>query len=342
MKRSIRAVFRFSHRINSILSVFKYNDERIKLLLNLSGFHSNRVYIYPDFHKNRKYYYKDFHRYYSFLINDKNQYLFTQLTSYLVFSKLTRYSDVLGVISKNVFISYQKDNIDIESIITNKKFVVKPILGGKGDNVYICKDVGNGTYLVNSEIYLKTDFIDFIKSLNDYIVQEFIEQHNYLKDIYSDSTNTIRLVTMREPISNEIFIAWSAQRIGTKQSTPVDNWTAGGISAEIDVEKGILSAAKYYDNQERKLLTFERHPDSNAQIKGITIPHWDKIKTELMLAHRALPNIHFIAWDIVVTQNAFEVIEVNNTSGVEHIQVHRPLLKDQRIKDFFQHHGIVK
>ncbi|MFA7436203.1 MAG: hypothetical protein WC006_07575, partial [Bacilli bacterium] len=60
-----KSVLKFIQRIKAIKSVFKYNDGRCNLLLNLQGYSSNRVYMYPDFKKNKKYYYKDFHRYYS-------------------------------------------------------------------------------------------------------------------------------------------------------------------------------------------------------------------------------------------------------------------------------------
>ena len=85
MRKFYNKIIRLLHRINSVISVFKNNNGKIRPILNLSGFNSNRTYVYPNFKKNRQFYLKDFHRYYSYIINDKNQYIFTKLTSYFVF-----------------------------------------------------------------------------------------------------------------------------------------------------------------------------------------------------------------------------------------------------------------
>jgi len=56
----MKKVFRFMYRANSVLSVFKQDAGRNNVCMNLLGFHSNKLYMYPDFSKLRKYYLTDY------------------------------------------------------------------------------------------------------------------------------------------------------------------------------------------------------------------------------------------------------------------------------------------
>jgi D-alanine-D-alanine ligase-like ATP-grasp enzyme len=54
----------------------------------------------------------------------------------------------------------------------------------------------------------------------------------------------------------------------------------------------------------------------------------------------AFPHLPRIGWDVVVTDDGgFVILEINAHAGVETLQVHRPLLRDPRIRRFYEHHG---
>lgn len=49
----------------------------------------------------------------------------------------------------------------------------------------------------------------------------------------------------------------------------------------------------------------------------------------------------YVGWDIIVTDDGYKIIEGNNYSDVNLLQIHRPLLADPRVRRFYLYHGII-
>lgn len=71
------------------------------------------------------------------------------------------------------------------------------------------------------------------------------------------------------------------------------------------------------------------------------MPGWERIKLDLLDIADQLSHIPYIGWDIIVTDDGeFSIIEANNnTSAV--IQMHDPLLCDERTRRFYERHGVL-
>jgi hypothetical protein len=61
--------------------------------------------------------------------------------------------------------------------------VVKPITGGGGKNVHLCRISEDG-YQVNGEIHTGSDFETKVGNLDEYLVCEFVEQADYARTLY--------------------------------------------------------------------------------------------------------------------------------------------------------------
>jgi len=183
------------------------------------------------------------------------------------------------------------------------------------------------------------EFSKLIGSLDNYIICEYIKQGEYGKSLFSETVNSIRILTMMSPDDNKPFIATAVQRIGTKKSRPVDNWAAGGLSAYIDVYTGVLSEAVSF--KDGVLRHHDTHPDTGKQIKGISIPNWDGVKNKILYVASKLPYIPYIAWDVVLLDKDILVIEANNCSGVNFLQVQEPLLKNKKVRQFYEYYSII-
>lgn len=183
----------------------------------------------------------------------------------------------------------------------------------------------------------------FCRRLSDssrYLVMEYVEQAEYIDQIYSDSANTIRAITMWDYEKNEPFLARVVHRIGTDTSAPTDNWNQGGISANIDVKSGRLTAAATL-TPEYYLQRIDTHPDTDVQIVGTEIPNWDQTKEKIRAMAAQLRYLPLLGWDIIISDDGVEVLEANSVPGVVTLQVHEPLLTDPRIRQFFEKHGVV-
>mgnify|MGYP003319580637 CR=1 FL=1 len=65
-----------------------------------------------------------------------------------------------------------------------------------------------------------------------------MEQHHYSSDIYDKTVNTIRFITLRDPETHKFKVFFAVQRVGTKETIPVDNGSRGGLVSKIDLETG--------------------------------------------------------------------------------------------------------
>ncbi len=217
--------------------------------------------------------------------------------------------------------------------------VLKWVLGGGGHNVRFLTRTGEG-WRIDGEPIERARLESELAGLNDYIVTDFAEQAGYADEFYPETTNTLRLVTMWDPETDEPFLARAIHRIGTARSAPVDNWSGGGLGAEIDPETGELGEAVFFPF-DGELGWREIHPDTGTRIEGTEVPGWERIRKDLLSMAETVPYIPYVGWDLVVTDDGeFEIIEANNYPGVKSLQVHRPLLTDERIRRFYRTHGV--
>ena len=214
-----------------------------------------------------------------------------------------------------------------------KNIYLKPVVGGGGKG--ISKITVNGNYWINDEEVSEEQLLSFIKDNHQFIATPEVKQHPYAAKVFPRSTNTIRILTTYRLKDHKVSIPEALHRFGTSETEPVDNVSIGGLFALIDLETGRLSEAKNYKNQ-----TFENHPDSDMPIRGVEVPRWDEIKSKCIEVASHFPYIPYMAWDIVVTEEGFEVIEINASTGITLFQMWEGK-KDQELGQFFKEQGVI-
>ena len=219
--------------------------------------------------------------------------------------------------------------------------VLKPIKGHKGQGLAFI-ELSEGVLLVNGFPSSVSDLVSMIEYAPDSVITEFISQADYALALYPRTANTIRVLTIWDYGSNQPFVAAAAQRIGTERSFPIDNWRAGlgGLSSEVNLETGSLSKAATVSS-DWELIWYDEHPETHSRIEGLVVPGWTEICQRLTEAARKLAWTPQIAWDVLVTQSGFTVIEINGGPGLLVHQVHQPLLKDSRTRNFYRVHKVI-
>lgn len=218
------------------------------------------------------------------------------------------------------------------------RLVLKWVKGGGGNNVLVCE--WDGGPVVNGDRLSPDAFGRKVQSLEEYIVCEFVEQSAFGDRLFPETSNTFRVITMYDEERGEPFAPIAIYRIGSERSRPVDNFSRGGLNAEIDVETGELGEAAQIPEPTR-VQWHDRHPDSGAAIAGETVPGWEAIREKLLRIAAAFPQTPYVGWDVVPTDEdgGFEIIEANSYPGMKAMQVHRPLLADERAERFYDAHG---
>jgi hypothetical protein len=150
---------------------------------------------------------------------------------------------------------------------------------------------------------------------------------------------------MIDPGTGEPFVASGTHRFGTRSSGHTDNWSAGGVSAGVDLETGELEAAVSPPAEGSSTTEWlEFHPDTGARISGVALPNWDRVEgTVLDLAAEYGWLWPHVGWDVVVSDDrgSVAVLEGEPRSIDPDQQAHGPLLAEDRVRRFYEHHGVI-
>jgi hypothetical protein len=213
---------------------------------------------------------------------------------------------------------------DYEALLAGRgELVIKPRNGMQGGGVRIVKP-GDADRLPRSNEFASIKVV----------------QHPYAAAIYPHAVNTVRLVTAWDADAGAFFVMAAAHRFGTSTSGRVDNWSAGGVAAGVNLETGALAPAIRQVNFDRARTWWPRHPDTGAPIEGVVIPHFERMRSELLQLCRHFPQI-FVGWDVVITEAGWTVLEANRFPALNLFQLHRPLLVDPRTEAFFRREKMI-
>ncbi len=185
--------------------------------------------------------------------------------------------------------------------------VIKPTVdssSGKDVNVL---DIHNGQNTKNGK-----SLEEIFNSYGDnFIVQEKIKQHSQLSTLYSNSVNTIRLITYI--CDNNVYITPISLRVGGSGSE-VDNIHAGGMSIAVS-EEGYLSKYAYRLGYGDSFEKFDLHPNSKVEFENYKLDFIpDMIKAAKKL-HLTTSNLGMISWDFTADANGNIVVVEANLKG---------------------------
>ena len=117
-----------------------------------------------------------------------------------------------------------------------------------------------------------------------------MNQHEQIARLNPTSLNTLRVLSYRN--QNEVIVLYVVIRIGRLGKT-VDNETAGGINADIDLNSGTIIECAYGTPKEKKIFT----TDNGTVLKGFEIPSFQKVIDNVKELHLRLPYFNLIGWD---------------------------------------------
>lgn len=170
--------------------------------------------------------------------------------------------------------------------------IIKPTLEGTW---------GQGVKLIKSENgmipSLNCSVQDLFKEYKrSFIIQERFEQHDDIAKLNPTSLNTLRVMSYRR--GNEIVILYAVIRIG-RLNQVIDNETAGGIKADIDLQTGRIKGVAFGSPKEPLMPK----TDVGTVLDGYQMPCFQKVLDLVKEMHLRLPYFNLIGWDMSVDKN---------------------------------------
>ena len=193
---------------------------------------------------------------------------------------------------------------EFNNFLSSNDCIVKPCFGTLGRGVSLVRQDDNHNL---------QGLFDYCCE-NNFLVEERIRACKEIEDFHPQSLNTIRVYTISKSGRCELVAA--ELRVGVGNSV-IDNASAGGIVAAIDLETGIIIG----DGADKAGNRYRAHPDTGKVFKGFVIPHWQKVVDTCKEMSAVVPEMVFGGWDICVLPNGnVEMMEVNSYPNVSGLQ----------------------
>lgn len=337
--RYIKHLFQHKHRVSFV-----------KCLWALSkGFLPESIVHYSDFKRYpRKEYINDWQTYTKAIrINSGyNEIMNNKLMFYDMMRPTGKIPKIYGYMAKNGIVLFDKKSSDLDDLIYLLKEVgslfFKRFEGGSGEGIFKA-EYREEKFWINRNQYSVKEMKSQLRLYSGVLIMECLYNSiDYAIKIFPKTLNTVKILTMINPKTNKAFIAGAFQRFGTESSYPLDNMSTGGVSCLVNIETGKLETSYVYDPVTDKERPVKTHPDSNRIILGITLPHWEKVKEEILEIANRYSYLKYVAWDIALTKDSFIIIEGNANSETWGFQLGMPLLRNPDVKDFYRYYGVIK
>lgn len=182
--------------------------------------------------------------------------------------------------------------------------IAKPVRGEQGKGVLKIEGVETPEYKELLSQIGKTS----------YVLEELITNIPEIATINPSSLNTIRAFTLIKKDGNTEILEIML-RVG-KVGSNVDNWGSGGVCYNFDVETGICVGY----GCDKKNNPYIYHPGSNVQMIGYKLPHFQELKRLIVEMSQLVPSARFVGWDIAITPDGFDLVEMNCPGGHDILQ----------------------
>jgi hypothetical protein len=143
------------------------------------------------------------------------------------------------------------------------------------------------------------------------MLQCCIGNHPELAGFSRGGLCTIRMMTY-QTLSGEIGVGFAHFRMPTGSSY-VDNQSAGGLHATVDLATGRICAGK---TSTVGAGMVHEHQDTKARFFNVKLPDWQQAIDLCCRAHQSLPGFVFIGWDVIPTEDGPQLLEGNTLWGM--------------------------
>lgn len=311
------------------------------------GFTINEAVWYDFAHNDYRDYISDFERVRSRQINGKYKMILDdKLLFEEIFRRYTRVPATYAWISDGNIFGMHEYRLDEESVFDFLRDVKIAVLkredGFEGKGTYVIQAKDDGGFCVNGADKTPEELQRLFSYHGQAILCEYMHQSAFEQSLYPHSTNTLRIVCAKKKGEKKAHIIKAVQRIGNDACKPVDNMSAGGFASEIDLETGELGpGVAKLGVMERRMIPYESHPDTGGQIAGRVIPQWDELKTSITDLTNKFPYLNLVAWDVLLLEDGFCIIEGNASSGCGMFQMEHGV-RNAELGEIYRSYGIIK
>lgn len=224
-----------------------------------------------------------------------------------VFENKLKFAEVFQDMFGRAYLDTSKMTFqDFEVFCKGKeKFVCKPTGGSQGTDIRVFHIAQDDLTNIYAEI--------MEKYVSGFMLEEWIEQHSVLSDIYPDAVNCLRIITVYDGKTTDFLTGGVTFSLHSE----IANGSQPSIVAPVDLETGILyKPAATFGSK-----LYVNHPTTGKRILGVQLPFWQETIALLMRASQRVPTVGYVGWDVALTPTGPILIEGNTTPGYKYYQI---------------------
>jgi len=235
------------------------------------------------------------------------------------------YNDRMGFTLAGDPLRTSEDLARLIPTLPEDDFLLKPVSGGHGWNILLCRRLGNDRVAVAGEGDLTfgelaermtgTHSGRFKHVLDSYLVEARVRQHPFFNSYTDSCTQSCRIVLLSTR-NGELPVIAAVFKIGMAGKF-VDNVGQTGIAARIDAN-GVLGPGIRMTPDGMRF--FDTHPETGFPITGQTIPGFSDAVAMARKAQGHISQLRLIGWDVAITENGPVIFEGNNYWAWEMMQ----------------------
>ena len=194
-----------------------------------------------------------------------------------------------------------------------------PMFGKPAEGLQSLGSIGLQRYLPQKEsvethegrVIALDVFIDRLRTHypTGYLFQKFVSPHVAIRALCGDRLATVRIITLTTEAGPKVFRAcW---KIPAGANTADNYWRKGNLLAKIDIAQG--QVLRVLSGSGLDLVEHSRHPDTDAQLIGFQIPHWQRMRDIVIEAARLMRHVPLIGWDVTALDEGPVIVEMNES-----------------------------
>jgi len=164
-----------------------------------------------------------------------------------------------------------------------------------------------------------------------YLITEYLKGNRELGTIWGNTPNTLRVMVIKEK-SKKPAIACSIFQFGSLRTGVLDIPAVGGVCCNVNIDTGEFFDGRILNNNRLEECIY--HPDTQAFLNGL-LPHWELLKEIIFRISEYLPQLQYLGYDIIFTDESFKIIEINSHQGIKTHQFYQPFFVNEKTKGFF-------
>lgn len=175
---------------------------------------------------------------------------------------------------------------------------------------------GKGAEVINMSDFADAKaFYDYIKEKGFGVVEEYLINHDAIREVYKPALNTMRMFTIIGD-DNKPHLFFAAQKFGVNGRF-ID---VHGIHAPIDLETGIIHFPFHSGNTDTDLI-YTKHPDTGYDLTEYKVPMFKEAAEMILKAAMVVPEMRYVGWDVAITNKGPKIVEGNNYTAYDYMQL---------------------